>query len=797
MKFICGALILAALYKPDGAGGLKRREGGATDGKLDVRPIAMPETLFRITALCGLAACKKDIVAELTKHQQMSVGVSSAAEGIITAVRLYMEEVLSGGDVEEAAEPLLRALLNADASNAFNSIDRGVMLAELKAVAPGLLPLARMVYSRPGRLVLPNHGAGEEHFRVFWSLTGARQGDPLGPLLYALGALAAMRKVQAAHPDVHLPSFVDDVNGMIVGRGLADTAKKVDAVFETLKTEFAAIGVHFNLKTAVYCPAATAAAAAAASGSYAAGGALPIKCGIRQAVDGTKVLGAPVGTTQYQVDIARKRLSTSMVQITLLPQLDFGDAMLILRKSIVPRARYLASVMPPDALVVVATEWDAAIEDCLTSMFGSAPHPRCFPSGPGCLGISKMVAELALDRVNGWARSKEVVVKHLPRLAPLTVIPTAAPIAHPVHVEVMDAWSSLPASVRTAEGVLSPLDSPPSPNTAPPPSTNDKAAVEDPRHKLTKAFSQYQRDEVRRSLDPLGTALLDASASPGARAWLDAVPGVGVQALRGDLMRVAVSLWLGMPIPELAHEQDPLGRARCRLDHSGQNARHRGLVEAVGDLLIEAGFRVWTEVVGLYGKFPESMPAAARGRVVHGEQRRMDLVAVSVALEAFCVDPTLIDPVAPSQRARLSPLDAAEAHKAEHYADTPAPYKFFPCAVGPQTELGKSAKEFLAMVALRRATRRNGGKEPSATMLGASHRHVRVKVGRAVMAHLAWQVCSGFLNSPSAALKPAQRYKHSAGREMSVDGRPEMACTCGAATFGGPPRECFCRGGLQ
>ncbi len=35
------------------------------------------------------------------------------------------------------------------------------------------------------------------------------------------------------------------------------------------------------------------------------------------------------------------------------------------------------------------------------------------------------------------------------------------------------------------------------------------------------------------------------------------------------------------------------------------------------------------------------------------------------------------------------------------------------------------------MVALRRATRRNGRKEPSATKLGASLRHVRVKVGRA------------------------------------------------------------------
>ncbi len=101
------------------------------------------------------------------------------------------------------------------------------------------------------------------------------------------------------------------------------------------------------------------------------------------------------------------------------------------------------------------------------------------------------------------------------------------------------------------------------------------------------------------------------------------------------------------------------------------------------------------------------------------------------------------------------------------------------------------------MVALRRATRRNVGKEPSATMLGASQRHVRAKVGRAVMAHLAWQVCSGFLNSPSAALTPAQRYKHSAGREPSAEDRPEMACTCSAVTFGGPPRECFCRGGLR
>jgi hypothetical protein len=357
-------------------------------------------------------------------------------------------------------------------------------------------------------------------------------------------------------------------------------------------------------------------------------GSLPITCGIRLAADGTKVLGAPLGTASYQAERARKRLRSSLDQVALLPELDFGDAMLILRKSIVPRARYLAGVLPPSVMAEAAAEWDAAIESCLTRMFKSAPHPRCFPSGPGCLGISKMVDELALDRVNGWARAKEVVEQHFPRLAHLTVIPAdtaaaaaVAAITHPVHVEVVSAWRPLPAAVRAADGVFSPLESP-SPNTASPPSTKDKAAVENPRRKLSKAFSKHLRTTVRRSLDPLGQALFDASASPGARAWADATPLPWVPNLGGDRMRVAHGLWFGAPIPELAGEQDPMGRARLRRDASGRVVLHIGLVSGVGDLLVDSGFRVWTEVKGIYGAFPDSMPAAARRGVANGADRR-------------------------------------------------------------------------------------------------------------------------------------------------------------------------------
>jgi hypothetical protein len=71
----------------------------------------MPETLYRVSALCGLAVSKDAITAALTEHQQTCIGVPSATEGIATAARMYMEEVLNGGDVDAAAELLMRAII--------------------------------------------------------------------------------------------------------------------------------------------------------------------------------------------------------------------------------------------------------------------------------------------------------------------------------------------------------------------------------------------------------------------------------------------------------------------------------------------------------------------------------------------------------------------------------------------------------------------------------------------------------------------------------------------------------------
>jgi hypothetical protein len=68
-----------------------------------------------------------------------------------------------------------------DWQNAFNTLCRDRMLAAVAARCPALLPLAIWAYKQPSRLLV--HQAPGV---IIHSQSGLRQGDPLGPLLFAL-----------------------------------------------------------------------------------------------------------------------------------------------------------------------------------------------------------------------------------------------------------------------------------------------------------------------------------------------------------------------------------------------------------------------------------------------------------------------------------------------------------------------------------------------------------------------------------------------------------------------------------
>jgi len=773
------ASALVTLYKPDGQGGLKQRE----DGQLDVRPIAIPESLYRLVALCGLRMCKEDIAAKLASIQQLGVGVSSGPEAIATAVRLYVDEIMGGADEDEASERLISCCLACDASNAFNCVDRDAVLRMVLEVCPGLLPFVRMSYRRHARLVLANRGSGAERFRVFLSRTGVRQGDPLGPVLFALAAMEAMRKVQAAHPGVVLPSLADDVTALMRARGAAAAGIACKVVFATLRFEFGAIGITINSKTALNCPAD------ASVGAFA---------GITQK-PGLPLMGVPIGPPDYMLATAEKRLAVSFQQLQLLPQLDFGAALQLLRFCISPRVAYLAGQLPDSVVGALAPRWDTAINACLTAMFRSAPPARCFVSGPGGLDIVVLAEEMHMLRLNGWSRAKTTIDEFLPALRHLTSF--SAQPAHPVHAEVARAWQALQPTVSGADGVLSPFAAPAAPSTAPLPSTY-KAAVDAAaaaQGKLSAALSKCKRAAVRAGLTPLGRLLWERAADKGAKAWLDMAPIYAARKLTSDQYRVAASIWLHSGIAELSSLADPSGRSLMRADRAGHVYRHHGLARTYADLGLEAGHRVWTEAP-VFPEFSASMDTAARGGVASGSSRRIDVLTVPTgALTGMAIDPTVLDPATPVLLARWCsaadvpcPLKAAELVKRAHYADLPRDWELFPCGHGTQGDMGPGGHACVNKLAALIAAHRNGGLQPARAALDAVRREVYGRLGCSLMRELADQIIKSFAGSPRAGLSKENAHVHSAFRSGGAGARSSAsACTCDAADVARSGCACY------
>ena len=83
-------------------------------------------------------------------------------------------------------------LLLLDCENAFNSIDRATIIAALERFAPQMLTCFELLYCGPIapelRVALRrSDGAEEDGAKIVLSQLGCQQGDPLGPLWFALG----------------------------------------------------------------------------------------------------------------------------------------------------------------------------------------------------------------------------------------------------------------------------------------------------------------------------------------------------------------------------------------------------------------------------------------------------------------------------------------------------------------------------------------------------------------------------------------------------------------------------------
>ena len=131
----------------------------------DIRPIAVGESLRRLTAKCLCVAMK----TKAADPFQYGVACPFGAEKIAHSVRSCVEKHWMDEDL---------GVLKVDMRNAFNLASRQILLSKCEKHFPELLPWVSWCYSKHPLLW---HSMGS-----LTSESGVQQGDPLGPLLFSL-----------------------------------------------------------------------------------------------------------------------------------------------------------------------------------------------------------------------------------------------------------------------------------------------------------------------------------------------------------------------------------------------------------------------------------------------------------------------------------------------------------------------------------------------------------------------------------------------------------------------------------
>src|SRR6202012_504455 len=122
-------------------------------------------------------------------------------------------------------------VLKVDLRNAFNTVSRESVLAAVAQHFSVLLPYALAAYGAPTSLLFGDSEVA--------SSSGVQQGDPLGPLFFAL-ALAGARRASGEPPELELEGwYLDD--GV-----LGAPAAAVRSAFDALASRLAAVGLVVN-----------------------------------------------------------------------------------------------------------------------------------------------------------------------------------------------------------------------------------------------------------------------------------------------------------------------------------------------------------------------------------------------------------------------------------------------------------------------------------------------------------------------------------------------------------------------
>ncbi|GJR84358.1 hypothetical protein Tco_0155143 [Tanacetum coccineum] len=276
---------------------------------------------------------------------QFGVGVAGGSKAIFHSVNRLIEAC--GDDVGYS-------MLLVDFKNAFNLVDREVMLREVRLCCPAISSWVEFCYSSPARLYYGEH--------ILWSCQGVQQGDPLGPLLFSLVLHPLICKIRDSFSLSLHAWYLDD--GTIVGDIVV-----VGKVLELIMEDGPGCVLHLNVdKTEVFWPKEDPRSRLA--------GIFPPN--IARPLLGVKLLGGPASVNfDFCNELVMKRVAKTIGLMDVIAKINDPQCELLLLRSCagISRLYFTMRTCPPRVFESAQRSFDVALRSSLERIVTA--------SGPG------------------------------------------------------------------------------------------------------------------------------------------------------------------------------------------------------------------------------------------------------------------------------------------------------------------------------------------------------------------------------------------------------------------------------